>query len=137
MLKDIPASARPREKLLTLGPAALADAELIALLLRTGLRGTSVFNFLEGTRNTASKHAAQNSPFRYLLRPRAGGIAFVLDAMGEQMASMLNVTIHYPDGIPTFWELLCGRIPRIVVRFEQIAIPAQFRCCGPCLRPRP
>ncbi|MBK6286446.1 MAG: acyltransferase [Gammaproteobacteria bacterium] len=86
----------------------------------------SVFNFLEGTRNTASKHAAQNSPFRYLLRPRAGGIAFVLDAMGEQMASMLNVTIHYPDGIPTFWELLCGRIPRIVVRFEQIAIPAQF-----------
>lgn len=86
----------------------------------------SVFNFLEGTRNTPSKHAAQNSPFRYLLRPRAGGIAFVLDAMGAQMASLLNVTIHYPDGTPTFWELLCGKIPRIVVRFEQIAIPVQF-----------
>ncbi len=42
MLKDIPAAARPREKLLALGPAALADAELIALLLRTGLPGTSV-----------------------------------------------------------------------------------------------
>ena len=36
MLKDIPAAARPREKLLAQGPGALADAELIALLLRTG-----------------------------------------------------------------------------------------------------
>jgi len=47
MLKDIPASARPREKLLALGPAALADAELIALLLRTGLPGTSVLQLAE------------------------------------------------------------------------------------------
>ncbi len=47
VLKDIPAAARPREKLLTLGPAALADAELIALLLRTGLRGTSVLQLAQ------------------------------------------------------------------------------------------
>ena len=47
MLKDIPASARPREKLLALGPAALADAELVALLLRTGLAGTSVLQLAE------------------------------------------------------------------------------------------
>ena len=47
MLKDIPASARPREKLLALGPAALADAELIALLLRTGLVGTGVLQLAE------------------------------------------------------------------------------------------
>jgi len=47
MLKDIPASARPREKLLALGPAALADAELIALLLRTGLAGISVLQLAE------------------------------------------------------------------------------------------
>ena len=42
MLKDIPADARPREKLLARGAGALADAELIALLLRTGLKGVSV-----------------------------------------------------------------------------------------------
>ena len=42
VLKDIPAAARPREKLLAHGPAALADSELIALLLRTGFKGTSV-----------------------------------------------------------------------------------------------
>ena len=42
LLKDQPASTRPREKMLTLGPSSLADAELLALLLRTGLRGVSV-----------------------------------------------------------------------------------------------
>ena len=42
VLKDIPPDARPREKLLALGPAALADAELVALLLRTGLPGVTV-----------------------------------------------------------------------------------------------
>jgi DNA repair protein RadC len=47
MFKDIPASARPREKLLALGPGALADAELIALLLRTGLAGTGVLQLAE------------------------------------------------------------------------------------------
>ncbi|MEP7302281.1 MAG: DNA repair protein RadC [Caldimonas sp.] len=47
MLKDIPAPARPREKLLARGPGALADAELIALLLRTGLPGTSVLQLAQ------------------------------------------------------------------------------------------
>lgn len=42
VLKDIPTDARPREKMLALGPAALADAELVALLLRTGRPGVSV-----------------------------------------------------------------------------------------------
>ena len=41
-LKDLPADARPREKLLALGPRALADVELLALLLRTGTPGKSV-----------------------------------------------------------------------------------------------
>jgi DNA repair protein RadC len=39
LLKDLPRDARPREKLLARGPAALSDAELLALLLRTGLPG--------------------------------------------------------------------------------------------------
>jgi DNA repair protein RadC len=46
-LKDLPASLRPREKLLALGPAALADAELLALLLRTGLPGRGVLHLAE------------------------------------------------------------------------------------------
>ena len=46
-MKDTPPDARPREKLLALGPAALADAELIALLLRTGLPGLSVLQLAQ------------------------------------------------------------------------------------------
>jgi DNA repair protein RadC len=41
-MKDLPAALRPREKLLAQGPAALADAELLALLLRTGIAGKGV-----------------------------------------------------------------------------------------------
>ncbi len=85
-----------------------------------------VFNFLEGTRFTPEKHAAQQSPFRNLLKPKAGGTAFVLDAMGEQLHSIVNVTIHYPDGRPTFWDLLAGNIRKIDIRVEQLPIPRQF-----------
>src|SRR5512132_2026825 len=46
-LKDLPLDARPREKLLALGPAALADVELLALLLRTGLPGVSVLQLAQ------------------------------------------------------------------------------------------
>ena len=40
-IKDQPASERPRERLVAKGPSALTDAELIAILLRTGLRGAN------------------------------------------------------------------------------------------------
>jgi 1-acyl-sn-glycerol-3-phosphate acyltransferase len=56
----------------------------------------SVMNFAEGTRFTPAKHDAQSSPYRYLLRPKAGGVAFVLDAMGDALHAILDVTIVYP-----------------------------------------
>lgn len=86
----------------------------------------AIFNFLEGTRFTQAKHDEQNSQFQHLLKPKAGGIAFVLDAMGEQLRTLVNVTIHYPDGRPTFWCLLSGRLRAVVVRFEEMEIPRQF-----------
>lgn len=86
---------------------------------------TAIFNFVEGTRFTQAKHRQQQSPFKHLLKPKAGGIAFVLDAMGEQLQSIINVTIHYPNGAPGFWDLLCGRVRHIVVHFEELAIPAE------------
>lgn len=46
-LKDLPRDARPREKLLTRGPAALADAELLAIVLRTGIAGKSVLQLAQ------------------------------------------------------------------------------------------
>ena len=46
-LKDLPADAQPREKLLARGPGALADAELLALLLRTGMAGKGVLQLAQ------------------------------------------------------------------------------------------
>ena len=46
-IKALPADARPREKLLARGPQSLADAELLALLLRTGLAGTGVLQMAQ------------------------------------------------------------------------------------------
>lgn len=75
----------------------------------------SVMSFVEGTRFTAHKHQQQKSPYKYLLRPKAGGIAFALDAMGEYLTKTVNVTIHYPGGIPTFMDFLCGRVKTVNV----------------------
>jgi len=78
----------------------------------------SVVNFVEGTRFTTQKHARQNSPFPHLLKPKAGGIAFVMQAMGEQITKVVNVTIHYPDGIPTFMDFAGGKVKNINVHVE-------------------
>ena len=85
---------------------------------------TSVISFAEGTRFTPAKH--QGSPYRHLLKPKAGALALTLGAMGGQFHAMLDVTIVYPAGAPTFWDFLCGRVPRIVVRARKLPIPAEF-----------
>jgi len=85
---------------------------------------TSVMNFVEGTRFTPEKHAASASPYRHLLKPRAGGTAFVLSAMGQILHRMLDVTIVYPGGAPSLWDLCCGRLHKLRVRVTQREIPA-------------
>lgn len=87
---------------------------------------TSVINFVEGTRFTPAKHAAQASPYRHLLKPKAGGMAVALATMGEDFQSLLDVTIAYPRGVPTFWDLLSGRLKEVVVRVQVRAIPSSL-----------
>ena len=86
----------------------------------------SVFNFLEGTRFTPEKHAQQGSPFQNLLKPKAGGAAFVLGSMGEQMHTMLDLTIVYPDKKIGPWDLFCGRISKVIVHINTKEIPKEF-----------
>ncbi|MGY0216884.1 acyltransferase [Endozoicomonadaceae bacterium StTr2] len=76
----------------------------------------SVMNFAEGTRFTTEKYKRQSSGYQRLLSPRAGGLAFALDAMNGKLQQMLDVTIYYPEGIPTFWDFLCGRVRKVDVR---------------------
>jgi len=80
-------------------------------------------NFPEGTRFTPEKHAGMQSPYKHLLRPKAGGTAFVLEAMGDTLSTLLDITIAYPNGRPGLWEFMCGRVTHIVIRVEQVPIP--------------
>ncbi|GGY33155.1 acyltransferase [Bacterioplanes sanyensis] len=88
---------------------------------------TSVMNFLEGTRLSAAKYEHQQPPYRHLLKPKAGGMAFAINAMGSQFRSVVDVTIYYPDGAPTYWEFLQGKMSRCVVRVEEKPIPEALR----------
>jgi len=79
----------------------------------------TVVNYLEGTRFTNAKRQAQQSPYRYLLKPKAGGVAFVLAALGEQLDALLDVTIVYPGNkAPGFWDLLNGSISRVIIDIQ-------------------
>ena len=84
---------------------------------------TSVMNFLEGTRFTRAKHQRQKSPYKHLLKPKAGGIALALNAMGDKFQAILDVTIVYPDGTPTFTQFLSGKLKRVIVRVRRLPVP--------------
>lgn len=86
----------------------------------------SIMNFVEGTRFTAAKHAAQSSPYRHLLKPKSGGVAFVIDAMGDGLQSILDVTLVYPAGNPTMVDFFAGRVPEVRVDVRERPIPREF-----------
>jgi 1-acyl-sn-glycerol-3-phosphate acyltransferase len=89
-------------------------------------RPVSIMNFVEGTRFTAAKHAARASPYRHLLRPRAGGTAAVLDAMAGKLDAVLDVTLVYSDAEPSIAALLAGRLGRVEVHLRERTIPADL-----------
>jgi 1-acyl-sn-glycerol-3-phosphate acyltransferase len=76
---------------------------------------TTVINFVEGTRFTKQKHALRKSPFSHLMRPKAGGIAFTLSAMGELFSAILDTTIAYPNSKHPMMDMLCGRMTTIII----------------------
>jgi 1-acyl-sn-glycerol-3-phosphate acyltransferase len=86
----------------------------------------AIMNFVEGTRFTPGKHATQGGPYRHLLKPKSGGVAFVLDAMGEGLHAILDVTIAYPGGRPSLMDLLADRIPAVRVHLRQRSIPDEL-----------
>lgn len=82
----------------------------------------TMLNFIEGTRFTAEKHQKQQSDYQHLLRPKAGGVAFILDAMGETLTSILDVTVVYPQSEHLAWDYFCGRLNHIIVDIEILPI---------------
>lgn len=86
-------------------------------------RPTCMMNFTEGTRFSQKKHAKQHSPYQHLLKPKAGGIAFVLNALGDKLAGVLDITIAYPNHRVNFWHFLRGDIREVTIHTKLIPIP--------------
>jgi len=84
----------------------------------------SVMNFVEGTRADAAK--LSHSSYRHLLRPRSGGVAQVMNSMGELLDGIVDVTIVYPQGRPSVLDLFAGRVREIRVDLRLLPVPADL-----------
>ncbi len=117
VLKDIPADARPREKLLANGAGALADAELIALLLRTGLKGISVLQLAQqmldrfgGIQGLLHAQADDLKTIKGLGPAKRAEIAAVIElarrALVQQLAE--RPVFDAPDKVKQYLQLQLG-----------------------------
>jgi len=86
----------------------------------------AILNFVEGTRFSRDKHADQDSPYRHLLRPRAGGVAFALASLGEYLDAMFDVTLAYPGHDATMWAFVSGKVDKVTIRARRLDVPAEF-----------
>lgn len=87
----------------------------------------TVINFLEGTRFSEEKRVRDQSPYRHLLRPKAGGMSFALNAMGEQFAGIIDVTIAYqPSKGHKLWSFAAGEQDRLSVFVDVLPIPQEM-----------
>jgi 1-acyl-sn-glycerol-3-phosphate acyltransferase len=125
---DFPFMKRHGKEALRRNPAKRADDHEATLRAcrKFALVPTSVMNFAEGTRFTPEKQAQTGSPYRHLLKPKAGALALTLGAMGEKFDAVIDVTIAYSPEIPSFWDFACGRVKRVAVHVEQLPVPKEF-----------
>lgn len=86
----------------------------------------SIINFMEGARYNKDAKRRAESPFQNLLSPKAGGIAFVLGALGDQLDELLNATIYYPGGSKEMWEFLCGELPEVTIYIQTMKLPPEL-----------
>ena len=87
----------------------------------------TLINYAEGTRFKLEKHARQKSPYQYLLRPKAGGISLILNAMGSQIETILDVTMIYSERKFTLLKLLMGKLKKVTVYVEEIPVTPDLR----------
>jgi len=134
VLKDLPIDARPREKLLAAGATALADAELIALLLRTGFRGVSVLQLAQrlldhfgGIPGLVRAQADDLRAVKGLGPAKRAEVAAVLEiarrALGQQLAE--RPLFDAPGKVKDYLRLQLGGRPHEV--FAVLFLDAQTR----------
>jgi 1-acyl-sn-glycerol-3-phosphate acyltransferase len=91
---------------------------------------TSVLNFLEGTRFTPEKHARQRAGFKHLLNPKVGGLSYVMDGLNDHLHKLVDITVVYPEGAPTFWQFMQGQCPEVTLRIDCREIPSDLLNAG-------
>lgn len=114
-LKDLPPDARPREKLIARGPGALSDAELLALLLRTGLAGKSVLQLAQellqrfgGLRGLLNARLDELKQVKGLGGPaKRAELAAVLELARRTLAEQLRAreVFESPDAVKSYLQL--------------------------------
>ncbi|WP_114701579.1 acyltransferase [Psychrobacter proteolyticus] len=122
---DFPMMRRHSKEAIAKNPALkgkdIEEAKRACALLKD--KPFILLNYLEGTRFTKAKQAQQKSPYTHLLKPRAGGLSLAISALGEDIDGILDMTIVYPDGVPSYGDLWKGNIKRLGVDLRYIDIP--------------
>lgn len=122
---DFPMMRRHSKEAIAKNPALqgkdIEEAKRACALLKN--KPFTLLNYLEGTRFTKDKHAKQQSPYTHLLKPRAGGLSLAINALGKDIEGILDMTIVYPDGVPTYGDLWKGNIKRLGVDVRYIKMP--------------
>lgn len=122
---DFPMMRRHSKEAIAKNPALkgkdIEEAKRACALLKD--KPFTLLNYLEGTRFTKAKQAKQKSPYKHLLKPRAGGLSLAISALGEDIDGILDMTIVYPDGVPSYGDLWKGNIKRLGVDLRYIDIP--------------
>lgn len=83
----------------------------------------SLVSFIEGTRFSRDKHTAQRSPYQHLLKPKLGAFGMSVATLGDRVDLMIDVTIAYPNGVPSLWDLLSGNVEGVQVFVRTMEIP--------------
>ena len=122
---DFPMMRRHSKEAIAKNPALkgkdIEEAKRACALLKD--KPFTLLNYLEGTRFTTGKHALQQSPYTHLLKPRAGGLSLAISALGDDIDGILDMTIVYPDGVPSYGDLWKGNIKRLGVDLRYIDMP--------------
>ena len=133
--KDLPADARPREKLIARGASALGDVELLALLLRTGLPGKGVLvlahELLERFGGVAGLLHTTVEDLKAVKglggSAKRAELAAVLELARRALAQQLKEreTINSPQAVRDYLQLQLGARPHEV--FAVLFLDAQHR----------
>ena len=133
-LKDLPLDAQPREKLLARGAAALSDAELLALLLRTGVRGQGVLQLASAVLDrfggfAALLHAQASdlTSIKGIGPAKRAELAAVIEMARRALAQRLSdaPVFDSPQMVKDYLQLQLGNLPHEV--FAVLFLDAQHR----------